>query len=158
MVNSTLLNTLLTQYGTLEIKGKADNPEIIKYFDAMGLDGSRLKDETAWCSALINWAAMQCGLEHTGKLHARSWLDVGLEVTEPAMGDVVVFWRGSHDKDLIPGTNLYKGHVGVYIRMEGTPERGFVYVLGGNQNNMVNISPYDNHRVLGYRRLKKNEQ
>ncbi len=56
-MKNKLLEIALSQYGIREIVGKRDNPEVLKYFDILGYDGSRLKDETAWCSAYINWCA-----------------------------------------------------------------------------------------------------
>ena len=41
------LNKALSQYGIKEVTGSKDNPEIIKYFDALGFDGEKLKDETS---------------------------------------------------------------------------------------------------------------
>jgi len=138
-----LIKTAFSQYGIKEIRGGQDNPEITKYFDQIGFDGEKLKDETAWCSAFANWVAKTSGYEYTGKLNARSWLDVGFPTEEPSIGDVVVFWRESPES--------WKGHVGFYINQDDQ----YIYVLGGNQNNSVNIKPYPKQRLLGYRSLNK---
>jgi uncharacterized protein (TIGR02594 family) len=135
------LTLALSQYGNKEIRGEQDNPEILKYFDEIGFDGAKMKDETAWCSAFINWVCKVSDLPYTGKLNARSWLEVGVEVEEPKLGDLVVFWRGS--------PTSWKGHVGIYINKVD----GFVSVLGGNQGNQVCIAPYAEPRVLKYIRL-----
>ena len=138
--NSKILVTAMTQYGIKEIVGKQDNPQVLKYFDILGLDGKRLKDETAWCSAAINWVMIQCSLPATYRLNARSWLDWGVEVFIPVPGDVVVFWRERESS--------WKGHVGIFIRKEN----GWIWVLGGNQGNEFNIRAYPQKRLLGYRR------
>lgn len=135
------LQIALSQIGIKEVPGSKDNPEILKYFNETGFDGAKLKDETAWCSAFMNWVALQSGLETTNKLNARSWLKVGLSVKKPKMGDVVVFWRESKTS--------WKGHVGLFIR----ETRSYIYCLGGNQNNQVSISAYPKKRLLQYRRL-----
>lgn len=140
-MNTNLINILFSQYGIKEIPGKADNPEILKYFDAIGFDGSKLKDETAWCSAFANYCAKTAGLPFTSKLNARSWLKIGTEVKTPELGDIVVFWREDPDS--------WKGHVAFYVR----ETEDLVYVLGGNQSNQVKISAYPKHRLLEYRRL-----
>ena len=137
-LNASILNIALSQYGIKEIQGKAHNPEVLKYFNESGFDGEKLGDETAWCSAFVNWCAREAGLEHTGKLNARSWLAVGEVTTEPKPGDVVVLWRSSPDS--------WKGHVGLYVRH--TNEH--VYMLGGNQGNKVCIAAYPRERVLNY--------
>ncbi len=131
----------LSQIGIKEVPGRRDNPEVLKYFNETGFDGAKLKDETAWCSAFMNWIAFKSGLEMTGKLTARSWLKVGWEVKQPQIGDIVVFWRGSKQG--------WKGHVGLFIR----EEKGYIYCLGGNQNNEVSIKPYLKTQLLQYRRL-----
>lgn len=138
-----LIKTALSQYGIKEIAGKEDNPEVLKYFDEIGYDGAKLKDETAWCSAFVNWCVKTANLPYSGKLTARSWLKVGKQVQEPELGDVVVFWRES--------PRSWKGHVGFFIRKT----KNWIYVLGGNQNNQVKISAYPKKRFLQYRRLIK---
>lgn len=144
----------LSQYGIKELPGINSNPEINKYFDSTGYSHLNLKEETAWCSAFINWCADKAGLEHTGQLFARSWLKTGIQTEEPKLGDVVIFWRGKSPNELITGSNIKKGHVGIFIR-----ETDYhIYCLGGNQSNSVNIAAYSRNRLLGYRRLRSQEE
>ncbi len=140
-MNHKIIETALTQQGVKEIAGKQDNPEVIKYFDVMGFDGKSLHDETAWCSAFVNWVAITAGYEHTNKLNARSWKEVGTKTEKPQIGDVVIFWRDN--------PKSWKGHVAFFIR----ETKNWIYVLGGNQNNQVKISAYPKKRLLEYRRL-----
>jgi uncharacterized protein (TIGR02594 family) len=129
-------------YGLKEIPGEEDNPQILEFFSEIGHD--RVKDdETAWCSAWINYLAKVTGYARSGKLTARSWLKVGTSVSNPTPGDIVVFWRES--------VTSWKGHVGIFIRDDGT----FIWTLGGNQNNSVCIKPYPKERLLDYRMLNK---
>lgn len=141
MSRVTLINTALSQYGIKEIAGKKDNSEVLKYFDEIGFDGSKLKDETSWCSAFMNWVAKKSGCDYSKSLTARSWLKIGKEVQNPLIGDLVVFWRED--------PNSWKGHVGIFINQD----EGHIYCLGGNQDNQVKISKYPKYRLLGYRRL-----
>lgn len=127
-------------YGIQEVTGKGDNPIIIEMFNAFGFDGKTLKDETAWCGISMNWFHKVAGYEYTGKLNARSWLDIGEKVDQPEFGDVVIFWRESKES--------WKGHVAFFI----TERDGYTWVLGGNQSNRLQISAYPTSRVLGYRR------
>ena len=131
----------LSQMRIKEIKGLEDNPEVLKYFEALGLDSTKLKDETAWCSAFANWVACEADLEGSGELTARSWLKVGQPVEDPKLGDVVVLWRESPES--------WKGHVGFFIR----EDKNWIWILGGNQNNEVNVSAYPKTRLLEYRRI-----
>ena len=135
------LHIALSQYGIKEVAGRADNPEVLKYFNELGFDGSKLHDETSWCSAFVNWVAKQAGKPYSGKLTARSWLSVGRTVYTPEQGDVVVLWRESPQS--------WKGHVGFFIRQTPT----YIYILGGNQGNQVKISAYPKSRLLAYKRL-----
>jgi hypothetical protein len=62
---------------------------------------------------------------------------------EPEIGDVVVLTRDT--------PYAWAGHVGLFIRLSENKEH--VFILGGNQQNSVNVSRYQASRVLGYRRL-----
>lgn len=136
------LSIALTQYKVREFIGSGHNPQVLKYFDATRFEGqSWITDETAWCSAFMNWCAEHSGLEKSGELNARSWLEIGEKVEVPQPGDVVILWRESKTS--------WKGHVGIYVNEKGSS----INVLGGNQNNEVNISPYPKEQLLGYRRL-----
>jgi len=135
------MNIAFNEFGIKEIPGKEDNPEVLKYFNDLGFDGSKLKDETAWCSAFVNWVCKQNGAKYSGKLNARSWLNVGKITKTPEVGDIVVFWRGSPES--------WKGHVGFYINQD----ENYIYVLGGNQNNQVNIKGYNKNRLLSFRKI-----
>ena len=85
-----MLKTALSEYGIKEFPGDDHNPEVLKYFKSVGQVYS---DETAWCSAFINWCAKEIGLEISGKLNARSWLKVGISIEYPTPGDLVILWR-----------------------------------------------------------------
>ena len=69
------IDLALTQIGIAEIPGKQHNPAILKYFKEIGHEWVD-NDETAWCSAFVNWCCKMTGYEYTGKLNARSWLDL----------------------------------------------------------------------------------
>jgi len=137
---SRLLRIALSQYGIKEVPGVKNNPEIMKYFKEIGQDWVQ-GDETAWCSAFINWCAKKRNFEYSGKLNARSWLNIGMEAKSINASDIVVLWRES--------PHSWKGHVGIPIREDDQ----FVWVLGGNQSNMVKISAYPKSRVLKYIKL-----
>lgn len=130
--------------GVREIPGKADNPIIVRWLRALATWIS--DDETAWCSAFVNHCAREAGYESTGKLNARSWLDVGetIPLSAARIGDVVILWRVSR--------NSWQGHVAFLDHHNA--KRGLLYLLGGNQNDSVNITAYPVERLLGIRRLR----
>lgn len=140
MVNEKLLQIAFNEYGNQEWVGITHNPSIIKYFHEIGHEWVD-DDEMAWCSAFVNWVAMKANYYYNSKLNARSWLDEGLEILYPELGDIVILWR-------INKSSIY-GHVGFYINSD----KNYVWILGGNQSNQVSISKYPKSQVLGYRRL-----
>lgn len=137
-----ILLEFLKHYGEKEVVGKEHNPEIVAMFADIGFPDIK-DDETAWCSASLNYFCKKLGYVRSGKLNARSWLDMPITVLKPSLGDIVVFWRND--------PKGWEGHVALYI----SEDKDNVYVLGGNQNNQINISPYPKNRVLGYRQTKK---
>lgn len=140
--NLLLLERACQEIGVKEVPGSQHAPEILKYLELAGFDTLFNDDETPWCSTFMNAMCAVLCLERSGKPNARSWLEVGERTHDPKPGDVVIFWRGSQ--------NSWKGHVGVFM----SKRNGLVYTLGGNQSNMVNVAPYSEDRVLGYRKLK----
>ena len=139
---SQLINIALSQFGVTETVGSQHNPVVLNYFKEIGHTWVTT-DETAWCSSFINWVALKAKVERTNKLTARSWLNVGETIKEPKLNDLVIFWRQKKSS--------WKGHVGFFIGY--TEDKKYIYVLGGNQNNQVNIKKYPVYRLLGFRRL-----
>jgi uncharacterized protein (TIGR02594 family) len=131
-------------YGIEEIPGPEHNPMVLQFFHDIGHDWVK-DDETAWCAAVHSYIHKKCGYEYTGKLNARSWENFGEKLEKPELGCTVVFWR-------VTKTSGY-GHVGLFIR----ENLNHVWVLGGNQGNSYNIAKYSKDQLLGYRKIKRNE-
>ena len=137
-----IIKAALREFGVKELPGAVNNSSrILEYFAEIGHSWVK-DDETAWCSAFVNYIAKITGHGYTNKLDARSWLNIGFETKFPQIGDVVVLWRGSKQS--------WKGHVGFFIR----EYKGLIYMLGGNQDNQVCIKGYAASRLLGYRILE----
>lgn len=130
----------LKWYGIRPIEGPLHNPDIVGFFESIGHDWVT-NDETPWCAAFLNYILQISGMENTRKLNARSFLEIGRKVEQPILGDVAVFWR------LDPMGSL--GHVGIFVAQD----KENIYVLGGNQQNTVNIMPIPKIRLLSYQRL-----
>jgi uncharacterized protein (TIGR02594 family) len=131
----------MNYYGLTEITGIENNPQILTFFHEIGKTWVQ-DDETAWCSAFVNFIAMECGCNYSGKLDARSWLNIGKEIKFPELGDIVVFWRETKES--------WKGHVGLFV----AKNESVIYTLGGNQDNQINIKPYPKGQLLSFRRLE----
>ena len=140
-MNEPLLEAL-SYYGVKEVFGPEHNPQIVKFFHDLGYHWIN-DDETAWCSAFLNYVCLKTGYELTYKLTARSWLDLPTRVLTPRLGDIVIFSTSD--------PTSWQGHVGLYI----SENHNFIYTLGGNQDNMVGINPYYKSRVLGFRQSRK---
>lgn len=129
--------------GTREAAGPPDNPLIIRWAERLGIGYTH--DSVAWCglfAAHCIASALPDEPLPTNPLGARNWLRFGTE-TEPTLGAVLVFWRGSKAG--------WQGHVGFYAGEDGTGEGGAYHVLGGNQSDRVSIARVARNRLLGTR-------
>jgi uncharacterized protein (TIGR02594 family) len=137
-----ILIEFLKLYGTKEVAGSVHNPAIVDMFKEIGFDYVK-DDETSWCSASLNFICKKLGYERSGALDAKSWLKLPIKVLQPTIGDIVVLWRES--------PTSWKGHVGLFISWD----LNNVWILGGNQSDMVSIQAYPRDRILGFRQTKK---
>lgn len=124
--------------GLKEIVGSKHEPRIVKFFADAGHAWVK-DDETAWCAAFANAMLKRAGIEGTGSLAARSFLQWGEKLDKPRVGCLVVLSRGN--------PKGWQGHVGFYVG----EDRTHIHVLGGNQSNAVSIARYSKTRLLGYR-------
>jgi uncharacterized protein (TIGR02594 family) len=139
-LKTTLTHKAYYYYGLNETRDR----ELIK--DIMGVDPVT----TEWCAAFVNMVLLEQQLPTSALFSnypflARSFLDYGEEVTEPQQGDIVVFPRGNTE---------WQGHVGFYSSTSTLPNGTKVYnILGGNQNNSVNLQAYPASAALSIRRV-----
>jgi uncharacterized protein (TIGR02594 family) len=124
--------------GTAEVKGAKHNPRILKWWAAIRAPFT--DDETPWCAAFVGGVLEECGIRSSRSASARSYSGWGLPLSNPALGCVVVFWRGS--------PTGWSGHVGFVV---GKDAAGNLMVLGGNQGDKVTIAAFPASRVVGYR-------
>ncbi|MBN9314262.1 MAG: TIGR02594 family protein [Devosia sp.] len=133
--------------GVKEIKGKIHAKEILELLDwadgnhqdSKTLQGIR-DDETAYCSSALCGNFEMLGIQSTRNAMARSWQNWGDMLGGPAVGAIVVFWRGDRN-----GT---QGHVGIVV---GRNSAGQLIVFGANQDDQFKYSAFGVDRVLGYR-------
>lgn len=125
--------------GLKETPGKRSTPRIKQ---AINASAKWLNDDdsaTPWCGCIRGLWGLETGTgvpkEH---FRAASWLKWGAPVAlaDARRGDTVVLSR--------PGGN----HVGLFDR----EERGFIYLLGGNQSNAVTVAAFGKTLVKGVRR------
>jgi len=129
-----------TYIGTVEGPGPENNPVVMEMYASVGHDWVE-HDSVAWCAAFVGHCIEKAGLRSTRKLTARSYLDWGIPVVvhDAQSGDIGVIPRGS---------SSWQGHVFFIDRIEGA----WVWALGGNQSDAVNIKRYPASKLLGVRR------
>jgi uncharacterized protein (TIGR02594 family) len=110
-----------------------DNPRVLEYHASTKLRATH--DNVAWCSSFVCWCFERAKVASPRSARAKDFLNWGVKLYFPKPGCVVVFSR-----DL-------GGHVGFYVY----ETEDHIYVLGGNQSDAVNVSPYKKENLLGYR-------
>lgn len=127
--------------GTRQIKGPKHNPTIMGWIAKLGAKvlGVAVKDdETPWCGTFVAHCMFTAGITPPPiAVRASSWSTWGSNVRADrlAPGAVLVFQR--------PGG----GHVGYYV----AEDKEAYHVLGGNQNNEVNITRIAKARCVARR-------
>jgi uncharacterized protein (TIGR02594 family) len=146
-MNITAFDLAQRFVGIKEIAGAIkDNPLILAMLQ---LDNNWPEhDEVPWCSAFCNFICFMLRLPRSKKLDARSWLEVGRAIVgkELKVGfDIVILAREGDPN---------AGHVGFYAGLdEYSANAKQIQLLGGNQGNSVNVSPFPTGRIIGLRRL-----
>ena len=132
------IQTALNKYGFNEYQHRTVLREYV------GVDPKR----TEWCAAFVNAVLNESGIPGSESvsnvpLMARSFLTWGETIQDPKAGDLVVFPRGKVG---------WQGHVGFYVGSIYRNDVEYYRILGGNQNNSVNIEIYPASKALGIRR------
>jgi uncharacterized protein (TIGR02594 family) len=133
--------------GVIEIPGMDNNPRVLEYLNSVTNIGPswRSRDETAWCSAFVNWCMEKAGYAGTKSALSTSWLKWGQAIYKPVKGCLAIFMRDGG------------GHVGFYIDETVTASETYIKILGGNQEHAdtdigeVNEKHYLKSKLLGYR-------
>lgn len=149
--NPPWLDKAITQIGQREIPGSQHNPRITEYLRTTTNISSTYqnRDETAWCSAFVNWCLMQTGTRGTNHALASSWLRWGSSLNQPIPGAITVIQTaGGQTRDAATGSNTGY-HVGFWI--DENPRH--IRLLGGNQGDQVKYSNFfkSSYRVRSYR-------
>lgn len=133
-----VIDEALKLYGTKEVVGTADNPEILRWAREVDVASAYTDDAIPWCGLFVAAVCKRAGKPVDSQpLWARSWADYGTKAHTPVLGDILVFAR--------PGGG---GHVGFYIAEDVSA----YHVLGGNQSDAVNIARIAKTRCIAVRR------
>lgn len=111
---------------------------------SLGRSATKLGDPSVhpWCGDFVETCISQALDEEplpALPYLARDWLKFGAEIAGPAVGAIVVFYRGD--------PNGSSGHVGFYVSEDDSN----YHILGGNQKNRVSVTRISKDRQLGYR-------
>jgi uncharacterized protein (TIGR02594 family) len=126
----------LAERGVKEAPGAADSPVVRAYYRDAG-HPEVTHDSVPWCAAFVGAMLKRAGVEPSGALNARSYLDWGKRLAAPKQGSIVVLSRGSP----------WQGHVAFFDHWEGDR----LVCLGGNQSDRVSFATFPKSRVLGHR-------
>lgn len=142
------------EMGVREIRKKGQhNARIVAYLNTTTNISQKYRDrdETAWCSAFVNWCLQQSGISGTNHALATSWKKWGYALTEPRPGAVTVIHRKGASSDAATGSGS-GNHVAFFVE---APKRTRLTLLGGNQGGgwQVQESTYSlgSYEVLAYR-------
>lgn len=123
------------ELGVKEVKSeKRHNTRIVEYLNTCTNISQhyRDRDETAWCSAFVNWVLNKSGYNGTNHALADSWLQWGHRIDTPRVGAVVVIKKSGASSDATTGSTT-GNHVGFFL----SKKNGWIRLLGGNQKDSV---------------------
>jgi len=121
--------------GLHEIKGSQHNPEILQMWRDIKRGGIK-DDETAWCAAFAGAMLERAGIKSSRFESAKSYLQWGRPLVGPVHGCIAVLVRKGG------------GHVGFVV---GADNFGRLLILGGNQDDAVNVRAFPLERFVGFR-------
>jgi uncharacterized protein (TIGR02594 family) len=139
-----ILREALSHYGTLEMRGKDNNPDITKWAGEVGGNVADVytNDEIPWCGLFIAVCAKRAGYAvPKDPLWALNWDTFGVAKPVAMLGDVLTFIRKTT-------TGARAGHVALYV---GEDEAAY-HVLGGNQSDCVCVTRIAKTRLYAIRR------
>jgi uncharacterized protein (TIGR02594 family) len=142
MLGEKIVLNALQYIGLKAVYGPKNESKILEFWRKIGFNNI-VDDETPWCSTFIMAIFADLKIEYNANPAARSWLNTGEKVLEPRLGDICIFWRESLES--------WKGHVGIYVNESALN----YYILGGNQDGSVSISPFPKSKLLGARRFSE---
>ena len=127
---SAWMKTALSEVGESEVEGKEANPKILEYFKSSkfwGTDDSG--GANAWCGSFVAWVMKENGyMPVDNAFRAKEWKTFGKEISQPVYGAIGIKSRNGG------------GHVAFVVGKSSDDK--YLYMLGGNQGNMVQVKRY----------------
>lgn len=126
----------IMEQGVQEWPGDKHNPRILEYLRSVGISGSLLKDETAWCAAFTYWCLWKSGYPGQRSARVSDWWGWGRPVAA-TYGAICILQPLTTDQ-------ASSGHIGFLHAMDATN----VWLLSGNSANQVRISAYPRNKLI----------
>lgn len=126
--------------GQKELRWPQENKRINEYFSSLK-DGKHHRQDieddplSDWASAFVEWSLNQVGKSGPKSIYPFAWRTWGRKIEKPEIGCIVVLSLNG-----IP-------HVGFYMGDDGDR----IKVLGGNEDDMVEIARYQKSAAIDYR-------
>ena len=129
------LDYAMEELGVKEIHGSKHNPRILEYHS---VSGGFSTDEVPWCASFVNFIMLKAGYKGPKwPAAAKSWLNFGKSSGGPVLGAIAVKSR--------------KGGGHVCFVLGQSKDGKYLYCLGGNQNDEVNIRKYPKNVFIDFR-------
>lgn len=132
------IDTAQKEIGITEFPGKKANPRILEYFKASKFwEKDDTGDKNAWCGSFAAWVLIKNGFTPPkDSFRATEWLNFGQKLDKPVYGAVGFKPRKKG------------GHISFIVgqNKDGTK----YYMLGGNQDNAVNVKEYNASAWTGF--------
>ena len=127
--------------GIKEIPGKQHSQEILSLWEDAEIPDKATSDEVPWCAAFVNGCLVRGNKASTKSALARSFKwdsnkDKFDHLEEPELYAIAVKGRGN---------STWEGHVGFVADFDNR----YVYLLGGNQGDSVNVTRYPRSQFSG---------
>ena len=139
MPNPPWYDVALREIGVKEVRGPGEHPRILQYHTFSKMRAK--SEEVPWCASFVNFCLETAHIRSTRSAAAASYATWG-EPVMAKLGAVVVFGKADPDAG---GT----GHVAFFSRWDD--DLDFMWVLGGNQSNMVCVARRPASRVVAIR-------
>ena len=125
------MQTALAEVGQSEVAGPKANARIREYFAASGFWGTDdTGAENAWCGSFVSWVMQRHGYAlPTDPFRAKEWRAFGRRIDAPVYGAIGIKSRTGG------------GHVAFVVGKSADGK--YLFMLGGNQTDEVNVTRYD---------------
>jgi uncharacterized protein (TIGR02594 family) len=119
--------------GTKEGVDEKNNPIIVNFYKLAGHSGIK-QDSVPWCAAFVGAVLTLCGIRGTRTLRALDYKNWGQEIKEPVVGAIATKKRDG----------------GGHVFFVSSFDCDYVYGLGGNQSDSVNITKFKRSEIYSY--------